>query len=331
MPSIGNLKINSKVMLAPMTGVTDLPYRTVCRRHGCRMAFTEMVNVKGVVYNSRRTFEILRTDGEDSPLGLQVLANEEKYIRPALEKIEGMPFRVIDLNAACPVKKNVLAGYGAALMKDPEKLKKMLGIMVRHAGRPVTVKIRTGWDGDSVNAADISRMAEDAGVSAVFIHGRTREQLYSGGVDYDTIRRVKESLGIPVIGSGNVFSPELAKKMLEETGCDAVLVARGSQGNPWIFADAENFLSGSRMNPRPGPDEIAEVMRSHLDMSIAFYGAFRGIRIFRKVFIYYTKCFINSKPLRRKVVLMKDKASAEDMIEEFRVSAVRHGGIVRSC
>lgn len=321
---IGDLHLQSKAILSPMTGITDLPYRIINREFGCEFAFTEMINIKGLLYNSKKTLKMIQTEANDSPLGIQILANDEKILQPALEKLQDFPFDVLDFNAACPTKKIVQSGSGAALLKDAKKLQRMLEIIIKHSDKPVTVKIRTGWDTATRNALEIAKRAQDAGVKAVFIHGRTRHQHYIGSVDYGTIREIKNSLDIPVIGSGNIFSPQLAKKMIDETGCDAVLVARGSFGNPWIFSTIENYLKNKTLRPCPGQYDIATVMRKHLDMIIDFYGEFHGACVYRKIFVFYTKYFINSKPLRKKVFFMTKKTQIMELIEKFRHTVQRH-------
>ncbi len=322
--TIGNLHLQSKAILAPMSGVTNLPYRLINREFGCEFAFTEMINIKGLLYNNKKTLKILQTTANDSPLGIQILENSEKFLRPALEQLQDSPFDIIDFNSACPARKIVNSGGGAALMKDAKKLQRILEIIIKQTDKPVTVKIRTGWDAATRNAFEIAKRAQDAGVRAVFIHGRTRQQHYSGDIDYGTIRKIKKSLDIPVIGSGNIFNPQLAKKMIDETGCDAVLVARGSYGNPWIFSSIENYLNNKTLTHCPGQDDIATVMRKHLDMIIDFYGEFHGPYVYRKIFVFYTKYFINSKPLRKEVFLMTKKTQIVELIEKFRHTAQRH-------
>jgi tRNA-dihydrouridine synthase B len=227
-------------------------------------------------------------------------------------------YDILDFNAACPVKKVARRGEGAALLKDAKKLNKLLKLLVKNSNKPVTIKIRTGWDKDSINAKEVALASQDAGASALFIHGRNREQGYSREVDYDAINDVKKALSIPVIGSGDVFSPGLAKKMLDETGCDGILVARGALGNPWIFKEIKEFLKTKKVIKKPGISEIADVMIEHMNSYIDFYDALRGIRRFHKFFAWYTKGIPNVKPFREKAFRTKTKEEMLGIIQSFR-------------
>lgn len=317
MLEIGNLKLTHPFILAPMASVADLPFRIISRKFGCEFAFVEMLNARSVAYHSDKTRVLLRASEEDRPLGVQLLGCEEEYIKRALDIIRGYKFDILDFNAACPKKKVVRRGEGAALLKNPAKLKKLLKLAVKNSDIPVTVKIRTGWDKNSLNAKDVALSAEDSGISALFIHGRTRFQDYSGEVDYDSIKKVKSALKIPVIGSGNVFSPELAKKMLDETGCDGVLIARGALGNPWIFKETEYFLKKGKTRPRPKMAEIKKTMLEHFYMCAEFYGERNGVLIFRKFFSWYTKGFGGVRHLREKVSFIKTKAEMAEVIKNL--------------
>ena len=220
---------------------------------------------------------MLSTLAKDKPLGIQILGCEEKYISKALEVLRAYKFDILDFNAACPAKKVVRRGEGAALLKEPKKLNKILKLVVKNSKIPVTVKIRLGWDKDSINAREVALYAQDAGVSAVFIHGRTKTQEYGGNVDYAVIAKVKKALSIPVIASGDVFSGELAKKMLSETNCDGLVIARGSFGNPWIFKEIKEFLKTGKILPKPARAKVVKVMLEHLDASVDFYGERNGV------------------------------------------------------
>ena len=308
---IGNLKLKSNLILAPMAGVTDLPFRMLCRRFGAEMAFVEMINCRSVSHKSRKTRHMLSTTVEDQPLGVQILGCEEKYILKALEVLRAYKFDILDFNAACPAKKVARRGEGAALLKEPKKLSKILKLVVKNSKIPVTVKMRLGWDRDSVNAAEIALYAQDAGVSGLFIHGRTKAQGYGGSVDYKAIAKVKKALEIPVIASGDVFSAQLAKKMIDETNCDGLVVARGSFGNPWIFKEIKHFLKTGKVLAKPARAEIIKVMLEHLGASIAFYEERNGVILFRKFFSWYTRGIRNIRPLREKSSRAKTR---EEMI-----------------
>ncbi len=296
--TISSLKLKSRLILAPMAGITDLPYRMLCRKFGAELAFVEMINCRSLSHKSRRTREMLSTNAKDRPLGIQLLGSDEGFILRALEVLSKYKFDLIDFNAACPAKKIVRRLEGAALLKEPKKLQKLLKIIVNNSNKPVTVKIRSGWDKNSVNAKEVALYAQDAGVNGLFIHGRTRMQEYGGGVDYSIIRKVKKALDIPVIASGDLFSAKLIKKMFNETGCDAVSIARGSLGNPWIFKQAQNYLKKGILLDKPEKKIIVNTMLKHLDMSIGFHGEKIGVMLFRKFFCWYTNGFSNIRPLR---------------------------------
>lgn len=301
MLKIGNVRCASRFMLSPMAGISDLAFRLLNRSFGCELAFVEMINARSLGYKSAKTRKMLETDPADRPLGVQLLGCEERYILRALDILGSYDFEILDFNAACPMKKIVRRGEGASLLQEPGKLKSLLSLMVRHSRRPVTAKIRIGWDDRSINARDVALHAQDAGIKALFIHGRTRQQIYSGKVDYRSIRQVKSALRIPVIASGDIFSVELAQRMFEETGCDGIAVARGALGNPWLFRELEAFFREGRRIPRPTRQEVLEVMKRHLDLCVACHGEKGAVIIFRKFFSWYTKGMRKIRPLREKV------------------------------
>ncbi len=321
---IGTLKLSSKMILAPMAGVSDLPFRMLNRRFGCELAFVEMINVRSLGYKSLKTERFLNTVPADRPLGVQLLAGEPSYLKRGLDIIKRYHYDVLDFNAACPARKVTRRGEGAALMKDLPRFSSLLRIAVAQAGKPVTVKIRAGWDRHSINARDAARAAEDAGVKAVFIHGRTRTQEYSGAVHYDVIRQVKKALSVPVIASGDVFTPELAKKMFDETGCDGILVARGAFGNPWIFREIDAFLKDGSVLARPTPEETVRVMQEHLRACVDFYGNRVAVTIYRKFFGWYTKGFRGIRPLREKANNVRTATEMMQAIEMCRHLPVDH-------
>ena len=294
-----------------MAGITDLPFRMLCRKFGAELAFVEMINCRSISHKSRKTRHMLSTLPKDKPLGIQILGCEEKYILKGLDVLRSYKFDIMDFNAACPAKKVVRRGEGAALLKDPKKLNKILKLVVKNSKIPVTVKIRLGWDKDSVNAKEVALYAQDAGISGLFIHGRTKTQEYGGNVDYEVIAKVKKALDIPVIASGDVFSGELAKRMLSETNCDGLVIARGSFGNPWIFKEIKEFLKTGKVIPKPARAKVIKVMLEHLDASIVFYEERNGVILFRKFFAWYTK---GIRPLREKCSRAKTRLEMEAMI-----------------
>jgi tRNA-dihydrouridine synthase B len=318
MLKIGKLKLKSNLILAPLAGVSDLPYRLLNHRFGCELAFIEMINVRSLSHKMSKTKKMLSTSPEDRPLGIQILGCEEEYILRAIDILAAYEHDVLDFNAACPVRKVTRRGEGAGLLKDPKRLRELLKIIVKNSSKPVTVKIRTGWDKDSINAKEVALASQDAGISALFIHGRDKVQGYSGEVDYGVISEVKKALKIPLIASGDVFSPELAKKMLDETGCDGLLVARGALGNPWIFKEIKEFLKNEKIVKRPSLDEIADVISEHINACIDFYGPVYGVRRFHKFFGWYTKGVQNVRTLREKSFRVKTKNEMFEIISDFR-------------
>lgn len=319
MLNIGPIPIESSCILAPLAGVSDLPFRLINRRFGCEFAFTEMVSARALIYENKTTLhKMLATEPLDRPLGIQLLGSNPDIIQKALDKLHAYQFDVIDFNAACPVAKVTNKGEGAHLLREPKKLEALMKLLVRTTAVPVTLKIRSGWDTASVNARDIALRAEDAGISALCIHGRTKDQGYQGVVDYAVIRTVKESLRIPVIASGDAVSPLLIKKMFDETGCDGVAIARGALGNPWIFRDTLAFLQSGTFVPRPAMNEIADTMDSHLNLMVNFHGDLMGTLIFRKFFGWYCRGIHGIKELKTRAFGSKTRKQMIEIINEVR-------------
>lgn len=318
MLSIGNNVIPSRCLLAPLAGISDLPFRLINREHGCEFAFTEMISARSLVYDSRKSVGMLARGEGDSPLGLQLLGSDPDVLARATGLVNEMEdIALIDLNAACPVQKVVSKGEGSALMKDPGRLKKILEAIVKHTDLPVTVKLRAGWDGDSVNAAEVAKYARDAGISGLTIHGRTRAQGYTGNVDYAVIAMVRKALDIPLIASGDALSPVLIKKMFDETGCDGVSIARGALGNPWIFREAGQYLKTGTIPERPSTEELMRVMLKHLEMQCLLFGESRGTIMFRKLFSWYVKSLRNIKKLRERAFHATTKDQMTGLIRQL--------------
>jgi len=317
MLKIGNLKLPSRIMLSPMAGISDLPFRRLNRKFGCSFAFVEMINARSLGHKSKKTQSMLSTNQKDKPLGVQLLGCEPNFIERAMDILQKYEFDLLDFNSACPAKKVVRRGEGSGLLKDPKKLNQLLKIIVKNSKVPVTAKIRAGWDKNSINAKEAALYAQDAGIKALFIHGRTKEQGYSGKVDYKIIKAVKDALEIPVIASGDILSAPLAKKMFDETGCDGIAVARGALGNPWIFKEIDEFLKDGKIAARPDLKEIAHTMLEHLDLCIDFYGEKFGVMIFRKFIGWYTKSLRKVRPLREKASRAKTKEEIITLTQEF--------------
>jgi tRNA-dihydrouridine synthase B len=308
-----------------MAGVSDLSFRLICREFGSFLAYTEMISARALMFGSRKTFQFLATNEDDKPLGVQLLAGDEEALRSAVRVLEGYRLAILELNAACPVTKVVRRGEGAGLLKEPLRLHRLLKMLVDVSSAPVTVKIRIGWDNRSINAVEVARLAEDAGVKAIFVHGRTREQGYGGNVSYGTISDVKQAVAVPVIASGNIFSARLAARMLFETGCDGVAVARGAFGNPWIFRDLLHGEDGQEAGPGPDMGELVRVMKKHLDYSIKEHGEKIGVINFRKFFVWYSKGLSNVAPLRKAALSAKTGAEMHAMIDRLKTGKKEAG------
>ena len=298
---IGNTVLENNVILAPMAGVTDLPFRVLCREQGAGCVGTEMVNAKAVLYNNKNTRELLQIDPAERPAAVQLFGSEPDIMAEIAARLEEGPYDYIDVNMGCPVPKIVNNGEGSALMKNPERAKEVLTAMVKAVKKPVTVKFRKGFNDLSVNAVEFAKMAESCGIAAVAVHGRTREQYYSGKADWDIIRQVKEAVRIPVIGNGDIFTPEDAGRMLKETGCDGIMVARGAKGNPWLFGRINHYLDTGEVLPGPSMAEIKAMILRHGRMLVQFKGEGVAMREMRGHMAWYTKGMPHSATLRNEI------------------------------
>ena len=299
--SIGPLHFAGRAVLAPMAGVTDLPFRVLCREQGAGCVVTEMVSAKAVLYNNKNTRELLQIDPAERPAAVQLFGSEPDIMAEIAARLEEGPYDYIDVNMGCPVPKIVNNGEGSALMKNPERAKEVLTAMVKAVKKPVTVKFRKGFNDLSVNAVEFAKMAESCGVAAVAVHGRTREQYYSGKADWDIIRQVKEAVRIPVIGNGDIFTPEDAGRMLKETGCDGIMVARGAKGNPWLFGRINHYLDTGEVLPGPSMAEIKAMILRHGRMLVQFKGEGVAMREMRGHMAWYTKGMPHSATLRNEI------------------------------
>lgn len=297
---IGNVTIDNNLILGPMAGVTDMPFRMLCREQGCGLVYTEMVSAKAILYNNPNTKELLQTSKYDSPIAVQLFGSSPEIMAEIAARLEEEPFDIIDINMGCPVPKIVGNNEGSSLMRDPKLAGKIISAVVKAVEKPVTVKIRKGFTEKDINAVEIAKIAEEAGAAAIAVHGRTREQYYSGKADWDIIRQVKEAVSIPVIGNGDVQGPEDVEDLVRQTGCDGIMIGRAARGNPWIFKQINQYLTGKQPE-KPSLKEVKEMILRHADMLIEFKGEYTGIREMRKHIAWYTTGLPHSSELRRQV------------------------------
>ena len=309
---IGSVELNNPFILAPMAGVCDLPFRLLCKEKGAAMVCTEMVSAKAIYYNNKNTKELLTIDKNEGPVSLQLFGSEPKLMAEMAKRIEEIPFDILDFNMGCPVPKVVNNGEGSALMKNPVLAGHIIEAMANAISKPVTVKIRAGFDAEHINAVEIAKIAENSGAAAITVHARTREQYYSGKADREIIRLVKEAVTIPVIGNGDIDCYESAKHMLEYTGCDGVAIGRGAEGNPWIFEELNAKYAGLDYN-KPSLEEVKEMIMRHARMLIDYKGEYIGRREMRKHAAWYTAGFKGASKLRGCL----NEASSIESLEEI--------------
>lgn len=314
---IGSVALPNNLILAPMAGVTDLPFRLLCREQGAGLLCMEMVSAKAILYKNRNTQELLTVDAAEHPVSLQLFGSEPDVMAEAVRQIEERPFDLIDINMGCPVPKIVNNGEGSALMRDPLLAGHIIESVVRATGKPVTVKLRKGFDDAHVNAVELAKIAESAGAAAIAVHGRTREQYYSGEADWEIIRAVKEAVSVPVIGNGDLRTAEDVIAMREQTGCDGFMIARGAQGNPWVFREILHYYETGEHLPRPERAEVAAMILRHARMLLDYKGGYTGIREIRKHAAWYTAGFPASARLRVAVNQIESYRELEILLEEW--------------
>lgn len=311
---IGEVEIDNPFVLAPMAGVTDLPFRKLCKEQGAGLICMEMVSAKAISFHNKNTEALMEIDKCENPVSMQLFGSEPELMARVAAEIEERPFDILDINMGCPVPKVVNNGEGSALLKNPELIVKIVKSVSSAIKKPLTVKVRIGFENEPVDIVDIAKRVEDAGAAAIAVHGRTRQQYYSGTADWDAIRRVKEAVSIPVIGNGDVDSPEKAEALIKETGCDGVMIGRAVRGNPWLFRELNHYFETGEKLPRPSVEEVREMILRHARMQIDLKGEFTGIREMRKHVAWYTAGMRHSAALRRETNLVSSYEELEKLL-----------------
>lgn len=311
---IGNVSLENNVILAPMAGVTDLPFRLLCKEQDAGLLCMEMVSAKAIMYGNKNTDKLMEIAPEEMPVSLQLFGSDPDIIAEMAAKIEEKPFAILDINMGCPVPKVVNNGEGSALMRDPKLAAEIVRKTSKAIQKPVTVKIRKGFDDEHVNAVEMAKYLEDAGAAAITVHGRTRQQYYSGEADWEIIRKVKEAVSIPVIGNGDVTGAESAERLLKETGCDGIMVGRAAQGNPWIFREIVAYLETGEKLQRPTTEEVKAMIRRHAKLQLKCKGEYIGIREMRKHVAWYIAGYPGAARLRKEVCAVEHFDELEDLL-----------------
>ena len=322
---IGNVELDNPFILAPMAGVTDLPFRLLCREQGAGLLCMEMVSAKAIHFGNKNTRALMEIHPQEKPVSLQLFGSAPDLMAEIAAQIEEEPFDILDINMGCPVPKVVNNGEGSALLKNPALVREIVTKVSRAIKKPLTVKIRKGFDDTCVNAVEIARILEDSGAAAVAVHGRTREQYYSGRADWDIIRQVKEAVSIPVIGNGDVDSPEKAEAMFRETGCDGVMIGRASRGNPWIFHQLNTYFESGKVEKKPELSEVKDMILRHAGLLLEKKGAYTGMREMRKHVAWYTAGYPRSARLRQAINEIESLEGLKELLEQWREPAEKAG------
>ena len=317
---IGKIKTEGNLVLGPMAGVTDLPFRLLCKEQGADLIYTEMVSAKGIQYNNKNTEELLLVKEEERPVSLQLFGRDPVILSETAKKIEHRNFDILDINMGCPVPKVVNNGEGSALMKEPKLIGEIVSAVSKAISKPLTIKIRRGFNEAEVNAVEVARIAEANGAAAIAVHGRTREQYYSGKADWEIIRQVKEAVSIPVIGNGDVGTYEDAVRLQKETGCDGVMIARGAQGNPWIFMHIKEAMRNNAAPLKPTIREAVDMMLRHAKLEVMYKGEYVGIREMRKHVAWYTTGYPMAARFRQNVNLIDTYPQLEELLLAYQSS-----------
>ena len=311
---IGNVTLENNLILAPMAGVTDLPFRLLCKEQGAGLICTEMISAKAIYFKNKNTETLMEIDERERPVSLQLFGSDPDLMAEIARQIEPRNFDILDINMGCPVPKVVNNGEGSALMKNPRLVHEIVSKVSKAIEKPLTIKIRKGFTEDCVNAVEIAKIAEDAGAAAIAVHGRTREQYYAGNADWDIIRKVKEAVSIPVIGNGDVDSPQKAEALVRETGCDGIMIGRAVQGNPWLFSQILHYQKTGELLPKPGMEEVKEMILRHANMQLEYKGNYTGMREMRKHVAWYTTGMPHSASVRRMVNEVESYEQLEELV-----------------
>lgn len=317
---IDNIILENPVFLAPMAGITDLPFRLICKEMGCGMVYTEMISSRGLYYRDKKTEKLLKIHPDEKPVALQIFGSVPDVMAKAAYMLNDRENAVLDINMGCPTPKIVKNKDGCALMRDIDLAGKIVKAVVKESIKPVTVKIRKGWDENNVNAVEFAKVMEQGGAKAITVHGRTREQFYSGKADWDIIKKVKEAVTVPVIGNGDIFTVEDGMKLLNEIKCDGIMVGRGSLGNPWLFKRLVHYIKTGDLLPEPTPEEKINMALKHLDSATRHKGERVGIIEMRKHIAWYVKGLKNSASLRDRINKINHKSDLEKVLTEYLVN-----------